>query len=129
MNALRKYGQMQKETASPERLMVMLFEAALRHMRTAERALVEKRPGEAVKPLTQASDIVMELHSTLDTARAPELCATLGSVYSFVAARLTLASLNKDVKLVREAERAFLPLVEAFQQAVQQPGVAVRSAL
>ena len=35
MLAIRKYAQTQNETASKERLMVLLFEAALRHMRRA----------------------------------------------------------------------------------------------
>ena len=119
MNALKKYGQTTKETASRERLLVLLFEAALRHMRNGASALESGRAADAVLPISKANDIVVELQATLDTARAPELCQQLGAVYQFVAQRLLLGSLKKDAKLVREAERAFLPLVEAFQQAVQ----------
>ena len=128
MRPAQRYGQTQKETASRERLMVLLFEAALRHMRTGAAALEAGRAAEATFPLTRASDIVVELHATLDTARAPELCRTLADVYQFVTGRLLQATLKHEARLAREAERAFAPLVEAFQGAVaqvtQRPGAA-----
>ena len=43
MSVARIYARTQNETASKERLMVLLFEAALRHMRTAGPALAAKQ--------------------------------------------------------------------------------------
>jgi flagellar secretion chaperone FliS len=119
MSAVQRYAQSQAETASPERLTVMLFEAALRHMRSGAAALEAGRPGEASGALARAGDIVVELHATLDVARAPELCRQLGEVYRFVCLRLLHGSLRRDPGPVREAERAFAPLAEAFAGAVQ----------
>jgi flagellar protein FliS len=118
MNAHKLYKQTQQETASPERLMVLLFEAALRHMRLGAQALDEKRYADSTHSLTRASDIVASLKSSLDHRHAPELCAQLDSLYSFVALRLTRASLGRNASLAREAERVFAPIVDAFQQAV-----------
>lgn len=118
MNALRRYGAVQTETASKERLMVMLFEAALRHIQAGVQHLEAKQPLLAVGPLTKASDIVAELRGTLDAARAPELAASLSSVYLFVLDRLMRAATVKDAVAAREAERAFAPLVDAFRTAV-----------
>jgi flagellar protein FliS len=120
--AARRYAQAQRETASPERLMVLLFEAALRNIRTGAAALESGRPAEAHPALTKASDIVVELHATLDRARAPELCDRLAEVYRFVCLRLSAAALSRDARAAREAERAFAPIAEAFAQAVQAPG-------
>jgi flagellar protein FliS len=72
--------------------------------------------------LTRASDIVTELAATLDAERAPELAQTLGEVYLFVAQRLGRAAAFREAAAVREAERAFAPIVEAFQQAVVAMG-------
>jgi flagellar secretion chaperone FliS len=118
MNATKAYARFSQETASKERLMVMLFEAALRHMRHAASLLEQKKVVDALPLLTKASDIVVELADTLDTQRAPELAQTLGEVYIFVAQRLARAAAFRDLMAVREAERAFAPLVEAFQHAV-----------
>ncbi len=70
--AARRYAQAQRETASPERLMVLLFEAALRNIRTGATALEHGRSAEASQPLLKASDIVVELHATLDRSKAPD---------------------------------------------------------
>ncbi len=51
-----RYAQAQAETASKERLVVLLFEAAIRHMRGGARALAEGRPQEASFALARAGD-------------------------------------------------------------------------
>lgn len=126
MNAARAYVNASKETASRERLMVMLFETALRSMRHSATLLEEGMYGDALPLLTRASDIVAELAATLDPQKAPELAQSLGDLYVFVASRLARAAAFKDVSAVREAERAFAPIVDAFQQAVAQMTPAVR---
>lgn len=118
MNPARAYSRATSETASPERLMVLLFEAALRHMRHAATLLEGGKPVDALPLLTKASDIVTELASTFDAARAPELAKTLGELYLFVCQRLSEGALSRAAGPVREAERAFAPIVDGFTQAV-----------
>lgn len=120
MNAALRYGQTQNQTSSRERLMVLLFQAALRHMRSGVAALEQQKRAEATKFLGKANDIVLELHSTLDARVAPQLAEQLGEIYRFVASRLLSGMLKGDTKAVREAERAFAPLVDAFEQAEAQ---------
>jgi flagellar secretion chaperone FliS len=120
MMPTRRYAQSQNETASPERLMVLLFEAALRHMRAAMEALRSGRAGDANTALSKATDIVVELDATFDRRRAPDLADNLGVVYQFVCGRLLTASTKRDPTLVREAEQAFFPVADAFATAVRQ---------
>jgi len=116
--ATRRYAQAERETASPERLMVLLFQAALRNMRNGATALETGKLGEAGRVLGRASDIVMELHRTLDRPKAPELCDRLGEVYRFVTRHLGAAVLSRDPRTAREAERVLRPIAEAFETAV-----------
>lgn len=120
MSVARIYARTQNETASKERLMVLLFEAALRHMRTAGPALAAKQAREANTALGKASAIVTELLSTLDRTKAPELCDHLAAVYTFVSDRLIKALTDRDPKWVKEAERAFEPVALGFAEAVKQ---------
>ena len=124
MNASRAYARASQETASKERLMVMLFEAALRHMRHAATLLEQQKIVDALPLMTKASDIVCELADTLNPREAPELTQTLGELYLFVSQRLARAASFRDPVALREAERAFAPIVEAFQQAVASLGAA-----
>jgi flagellar secretion chaperone FliS len=118
VNHARLYSQANLQTASRERLMVLLFETALRHMRAGAAALEAGQPADANHPLSRAAEIVLELTATLDRSQAPRLVDQLGAVYTFVSERLTLANLRHDAQLVREAQRAFEPLVDAFREAV-----------
>jgi flagellar protein FliS len=128
MSGLNRYVVVQNNTASKERLMVMLFETALRHIRAAIRLLDGKQRREAMILLDKASQIVAYLHGTLNPEAAPKLSATLKELYVFTAARLTRAIATGSSKDAREAERAFAPIAEGFSQAVaaltQQPAVA-----
>ena len=119
MNPARRYAQSQNETASPERLMVLLFEAAVRHMRVGASALDAGRLSEANNALCRATDIVTELDATFDRPRYPELAKNLEVVYGFVSQRLVAANAGRNSKLAREAERVFLPVADAFAEAVR----------
>jgi flagellar secretion chaperone FliS len=119
MNATRRYVQSQNETASPERLMILLFEAALRHMRHAAAALEEGRARDAAVPLAKATDIVLALDATFDRARYPALAGSLGAVYRFTCERLTTAQARREALPVRDALRVFEPVADAFAQAVR----------
>ncbi len=116
--AANRYAQSQVATASPERLMVLLFQAALKNIRKGAAQLSSGHSAEGARALIKASDIVVELHATLDRPRAPELCDQLADVYRFVCNRLNAAALSRDVRAAHEAERVFAPIAEAFEVAV-----------
>jgi flagellar protein FliS len=122
MSYANAYKKTQAETASPERLMVLLFQAALRHMREGASELEHDQRTSFRVHFSKASQIVAELARTLDASQAPELSAQLGPLYTFVCERLTYANLKADAKLAREAERVFEPLADAFTQAVAKAG-------
>jgi flagellar protein FliS len=118
MNVARTYARTQNETASKERLMVLLFEAGLRHMRAGAASFDAGKRGDAVKSLGKASDIVQELLATLKPEVFPELCERLANVYIFVLSRLDRALLTLTGKPAEEAARAFEPIVLGFAEAV-----------
>jgi len=119
MSYANAYKKTQAETASPQRLMALLFEAALRHIREGAQDLEARRTAFRTH-FAKASAIVAELARTLDSKQAPELAEQLGPLYLFVSRRLFVANLKSDVKAAREAERVFAPIAEAFTQAVAQ---------
>ena len=113
-----RYATVRNNTASKERLMVMLLEAALRHMRTAGKHLETKNRSAAAPLLLKAYNIVIELQKTLNPEAAPKLVSDLVELYTFTSARLTRALATGSAADVRQAERAFAPIVDGFAQAV-----------
>jgi len=120
MTRAAAYKNVQASTASKERLMALLFEAALRHMRQGRAALERKDRSGFFTAMEKSSAIVIELKCTLNHAVAPELCQQLADIYGFVIGRLVDAALKSDARLVSEAERAFAPVAEGFIQAAAQ---------
>jgi flagellar protein FliS len=118
MVALNRYVTVQNNTASKERLMVNLFQTALRHIRAGGRDLEQKRVAPASKALDKAAQIVGYLHGTLKREAAPALVDNLAEIYTFTAARLCRAIATGNAKDAKDAERAFAPVAEGFYEAV-----------
>ena len=124
----RRYVQAQNETASPERLMVLLFQTALRHIRTSIAALEAGRFQEAALASEKAQQIVVHLGVTFDRSKHPELGDNLGKVYKFTGHRLLMGVARRDPQMFRDAERAFAPIADAFTTAVAQMSAAAAGA-
>lgn len=120
MTRANAYKNVQASTASKERLMALLFEAALRHMRQGRAALERKDRNAFFTAMEKGAAIVIELQCTLKPEHAPQLCEQLKDIYTFVINRLTQAAVNSDARFVTEAERAFAPVAEAFIQVAAQ---------
>ena len=119
MVATRRYAAVQNDTASPERLMVNLFQTALRHMRAGAADVEGRRlSSRGMRTLDKAAQIVGYLHGTLKRDAAPKLADQLAELYTFTAARLCRAIATGNPADAREAERAFAPIAEGFAQAV-----------
>src|SRR5690349_17457870 len=114
MTRAAAYKNVQVSTASKERLMALLFEAALRHLRQGRAALEKKDLGGFYTAVEKCSAIVIDLQCTLKPEVAPELCAQLKDIYGFVVGRLLQAAVSRDGALLHEAERAFAPVASAF---------------
>jgi flagellar protein FliS len=124
MSYARRYTQAQNETASPDRLMVLLFDAALRNMHSGAALLEAGRHDEAEPSITRAGEIVAELLATLDSSKgAPDLCDTLSELYRFVSTRLIEANLRRDPLKAQEAARVFAPIAQGFREAVARLAV------
>lgn len=124
MMPARRYAAVAQTTASKERTLVLLLRKALSSMAIAREFIVAD-PVKADAAFERALAIVAELNDTLDASRGDALCRSLADVYAFVTWRLTRAMMNeRDVADVDAAVRAFRPIVEAFEQAVEQVGAA-----
>lgn len=117
MSVPNPYKQASVNTAPPSRLLLMLFDGLLRFIHQGEMAIKAKQAEEAHKALLKAQDIVLELRSTLDKEKAPELCETLYDLYTYFYQKLIEANTKKDAQPLQEIEGFIKELRDAFQQA------------
>ncbi len=108
------YRRIQAETASPQELVLRLYEALIRDLERADAALVDLATVEdAHGRLLHAQEIVMELLACLDLT-AGELAQQLSDLYQYMYQRLVNANVHKDRSAVAEVLRLLRPIHEAW---------------
>lgn len=111
-----RYRQNDILTATPEMLVVKLFEGAIRSTRLAQGLSEPTGVAERRRSLSKALAIVGELRASLDLERGGEIAANLDLLYGFVIDRLAEASLGSRDEPMADALRVLEPLNEAWQQ-------------
>ena len=112
------------ETASPEELVVRMYEGAIRQARTAREAHLAGKIAERGKALSRALAIVGELRGALDLERGGEIARNLRGLYGFVWDRLLEANLSGRVEAVDEAVDVLERLLGAWQEIASRPKAA-----
>jgi len=117
--ARSRYARDSVTTASPARLLVMLYDRLVRDLVTAERALAEPGgapAGDARDALLHAQEIVLELRASLDLD-AWDGAAGLADLYAFLHGELVAANVDRDVTRITPCRQIAEELRDAWRQA------------
>ena len=120
----KSYKAQSVRTASPGKLVLMLFDGYLRFSAAAKKSfdetdLVKKNEG-INNNLIRAQNIVSELQSSLDMTVPGELPGTLYRLYDYVLTNLQQANITKDSQKVIEADKVISELREAWAEMLLQ---------
>ncbi len=112
------YRQVQIKTANQGRLVLLLYDGAVRYIDVALEALPHKQARyDAVNAaVVKAQDIIGELMASLDFDRGGELARNLFTLYMFMNRQLLEANLRKTDKPLRDVRRMLLELRGAWAQ-------------
>ena len=132
-----QYNQVQIKTANKGKLIVMLYQGAIRFMKRAL-ILLEKKDMEGKgNALIRAQDIVLELLYSLDQGlldQGDELALNLQRLYLYSYRRLVHANVHLDTDAEDEVIKLMENLLQAWEQVVDgdsgtgqtpSPGVAL----
>lgn len=103
-NPYNKYQKTNIETSSPQKLVLILYDGALRFIREAKKLLEEENFTEAFHKILRAENIVVELISSLNFDAGGEIANNFMQLYKFVNKRLVEANSERDIKKLEEAE-------------------------
>lgn len=101
--AAQNYLKTKVFTATPEQLQLMLFDGALRFGEQAKLALEQKNFEHSYNMISRVQKIIAEMQSCLKPSIAPDLCAKLGALYSYVYRKLVEASIDHTISALDEA--------------------------
>lgn len=121
--AVRSHGLVAE--ASPARLVQIMFEQILEHLATAQGCMArihDNLPLTDVitkgKALGKAIRLIDQLNNTLDMERGQKIAANLRALYVYMLARLTLANVTNDSKIVAEVGSLILKVKSGWDQIV-----------
>ena len=119
-NAYKKYKQNSVTSASREKLLLMLYEGAIRFTKKAVTACEKKDIAARGENIGRAYDIIMELNNTLNHKAAPELAANLESLYMFITDQYTKANISGDVAPLNEVLKVLNILYQGWDEAIKK---------
>ncbi len=119
-NAYQKYKNTAVTSASKEKILLMLYEGAIKFVKRAIKACEEKNIAERGLNIGRACDIVMELNNTLDHKVGGDISKNLEQLYIFITDQLTKANITGDPKFLNDALKILETLNEGWVQAVEK---------
>lgn len=118
---LESYRSHDVNTANRLKLLIMLYEGAIRFAKQAEQAIVAGDMAGKGEMIGKVMAIIDELQSTLDHSKAPEIARNLDRIYDFTRDRLVRANLKNDAKLLHEAMGPINTLLSAWVEVSKMP--------
>lgn len=111
------YQQNAVQTAPPEKLVLMLYEGALRFLGKAQKALAAKDLQNVNNNLLRVQEIINELMVNVNKD-AGDLAEKLVLLYDYIYRRLVEANVRKEQKIMQEVEEMLKELRGAWQEAI-----------
>lgn len=120
------YQKNKYETASPHRLILMLYDGALSNIRHAAEALDGRDAEAARRAILKAQDIVSELLSCLNVEQGGDIALNLRRLYLYVFNRLVQANVRKDRTILEEVDGILSDLRSAWAEIGKEVGLGAR---
>ncbi|MCA9798937.1 MAG: flagellar export chaperone FliS [Cyanobacteria bacterium HKST-UBA04] len=113
------YKNQRVETASPETLIIMLYDGAIRFLNVAKSAQADGDIETFHNHVVKAQRIVFELMASLDMEIGGEVAGNLYRLYDYLHSQLIQADLKTNVLLLDEVQTHLRELRDSWQQAIE----------
>jgi flagellar protein FliS len=112
MKPIEAYQSAAVTTQSKGRLIVLLYDGAIKFMKLAIKELEAQNYEAKGRYISRAQDIINELNAVLDVDAGGEIAANLRKLYCFMNRRLAEANTQRDPQIIREV----IALMEELNQ-------------
>ena len=115
---IKQYQTSNITTATPEKLMIMLFDGAIQFLQKAKTAIEEKNLQERSSNIEMARKIIRELMRTIDLENGNDVSKALFRLYNKMAMKLIKANVSKNVNMIDEVLEDLSNIRWGFQKAI-----------
>lgn len=112
------YLESQIKSASPEQLLIMFYDGAIRFTSQATQAIHDKNIEKRNYFINKACAIVTELNATLDHDIGGKVSEDLSRLYDFMLRELHKANSNNNAKNTQTVEKLLTDLRDTWRQAI-----------
>ncbi|RLA82095.1 MAG: flagellar export chaperone FliS [Deltaproteobacteria bacterium] len=121
LDPYRAYQEAQVKTREKGRLVLILYEEAIRYLKEAAKALREGDAERKGERLIYGMEVISELLSSLDSSQG-EIATNLRSLYTFMLQRLLLADAEGDAEKIDEVTGLLEDLREGWREVLEGKG-------
>ncbi|MBX3021089.1 MAG: flagellar export chaperone FliS [Bdellovibrionales bacterium] len=119
-NAYQKYKQTSVQSASREKLLLMLYEGAIRFIKQAIIAIDNKNIADRGVNIGRAFDIIIELNNTLNHEAGGDVAKNLEQLYMFISEQLTKSNATGQKKPLEDALKILETLYSGWVEAIEK---------
>ena len=116
---LGAYKKTSIHTASKEQILLMLYQAAIKHCKKAISAIEEKNIAKKGEHIGKLQDIVIELNNSLDFEVVGDVSKELSSLYDYLIYSSTQANIKIDKEPLVGALSVLNTLYEGWSEAIK----------
>lgn len=114
----QQYQQNLIYTATPEQILLMLYDGAIRFTRQAMMAEENGKQAEKLGRISKVMAIIVEFSNTLNHEVGGQIAADLDGLYQFMIRELNAARKDETGEKLKTVERLLVDLRETWGQAV-----------
>ena len=116
---IKQYQRMQVETASPEKILIMLYNGAINFLKKAKVAFEENNKVEAHNNIIAAEKIILEFMTTLDMELGGEMAKNLYALYDYLYNRLVESNMKNKPEIIDEVLDHLVKLRDTWNKAIE----------
>ena len=116
---IKQYQTSNITTATPEKLMILLFDGALQFLQKAKTAISENNLQERAKNIEGARKIIRELMRTIDLENGNDVAKRLFKLYNKMAMNLIKANVQRNAAKIDEVIEDISNIRWGFQKAIE----------
>ena len=113
------YKDTEIKTADQKKLILMLYDGAIRVLRIAESNMTLDKYDVVNNNIIKAQDIITELMLALNMKQGGEIAVNLFNIYAFAKKRLLEANIAKEAKIIKEVINILKNLRAAWEEAAE----------
>ncbi len=119
-NGFQKYKTTSVQSASREKLLLMMYEGAIKFTKKAILAIDQKDIAERGYNIGRTYDIIMELNNTLNHEVGGEISRNLEQLYMYITDQLTQANATGKREHLDSVVKVLETLYTGWQEAIEK---------